>query len=191
MVLEDRVAPAAFTVNTIFDTHARNLTTGTDITGHVSLRSAIEAANHLGGSNTISLAAETYDLTLGQLAIKNNLTLTGMGQSSTTINARYTSRIFQVFSGFTVAISKVTMEEGLPQGAAGSTGALTLTNDTLFQNLAIGGAGADGAPRANGADVTSTSPPTDGGPGGNGQPGGNAEGYWPGLGHFTDANLNG
>ena len=185
-VLEDRVAPAAFTVTTLSDTHARNLTTGTDITGRVSLRSAIEAANHLGGSNTISLAAETYDLTLGQLAIKNNLTLTGMGQSSTTINAQYTSRIFQVFSGFTVAISKVTMEAGLPQGAAGSTGqggaifdsgALTLTNDTLFQNLAIGGDGADGAPGANGANETSTgTPPTNGGPGGNGQQGGDAKG---------------
>ena len=62
MVLEDRVAPAAFTVNTLSDTHAKNLTTGTDSTGHVSLRSAIEAADHLGGSNTISLPAGTYDL---------------------------------------------------------------------------------------------------------------------------------
>ena len=55
-VLEDRVAPAAFTVNTVADTNATNLTTGTDNTGHVSLRSAIQAANHLGMSNTISLS---------------------------------------------------------------------------------------------------------------------------------------
>ena len=118
-VLEDRVAPAAFTVNTVADTNATNLTTGTDNTGHVSLRSAIQAANHLGGSNTISLPAGTYDLSLGQLNIKNNLTLTGMGASSTMINAHANSRIFQVLSGFTVAISKVTMENGGVQGTAG------------------------------------------------------------------------
>jgi uncharacterized repeat protein (TIGR01451 family) len=184
-VLEDRVSPAAFTVNTIFDTHARNLITGTDITGRVSLRSAIEAANHLGGSNTISLAAETYDLSLGQLDISNNLTLTGVGASKTTINAQFNSRIFQVFSGFTVVISKVTMEEGGVGGAPGNpaqggaifdSGALTLTNDTLFQNLAIGGDGADGAPGANGANGTSTSSPTNGVAGGDGQRGGDAKG---------------
>jgi hypothetical protein len=119
-VLEDRVAPAAFAVNTFSDTNAKDLTKGTDNTGHVSLRSAIQAADHLGLSNMISLPAGTYDLMLGQLNIKNNLTLTGMGASNTTINAQYTSRIFQIFSGFTVAISKVTMEDGLVQGAAGS-----------------------------------------------------------------------
>ena len=140
-----------------FRRHPRQyLTTGTDTTGLVS-RSAIEAANQLGGSNTISLPAGTYDLMLGQLDIKNNLTLTGMGASNTTINAQYTSRIFQIFSGFTVAISKVTMEDGLARqaraavpvrwGAIFDSGALALTNDTLFENLAIGGDGADGATR--------------------------------------------
>jgi hypothetical protein len=153
-VLEDRVAPASFTVNTFADTNATNLTTGTDNTGHVSLRSAIQAANHLGLSNTISLpGAGTYDLSLGQLVIKNNLTLTGVGASSTTISAQFNSRIFQISSGFTVSISKVTMEEGGVLGAAGGlaaggaifdSGALTLTNDALFQNLAIGGQGAEG-----------------------------------------------
>ena len=191
MVLEDRVAPAAFTVNTLSDTHAKNLTTGTDSTGFVSLRSAIEAADHLGGSNTISLPAGAYDLSLGQLDIKNNLTLTGMGANNTTINAQFTSRIFQIFSGFTVAISKVTMEKGGVLGVAGSpaqggviaqggaifdSGALALTNDTLFGNFAVGGAGAAGAPGANGAGGTSTSSPTGGGAGGDGQRGGDAQG---------------
>ena len=82
------------------------------------------------------------------------------------------------------------MEEGGVLGAAGSPGqggviargrhlrfrALALTNDTLFENFAVGGAGAAGAPGANGADGTSTSSPTNGGAGGNGQRGGDAEG---------------
>src|SRR5205809_1367898 len=63
-VLETRLAPAAFTVNTTMDTVAANLTTGQDLTGNVSLRSAIMAANHLGGSNTITLPANTYGLTI-------------------------------------------------------------------------------------------------------------------------------
>jgi hypothetical protein len=184
-LLEDRVAPAAFTVNTFSDTNATDFVTGTDSTGHVSLRSAMEAANHLGLSNTISLPAGTYDLRLGELEIKNNLTLSGMGASTTTINAQFESRIFQVLSGFTVAISNVTMENGLVQGATGrlargggifDSGALTLTNDTLFENLAIGGAGAAGTLGANGSSGTSTTPPTNGGAGGNGGRGGDANG---------------
>jgi uncharacterized repeat protein (TIGR01451 family) len=185
-VLEDRVAPASFTVNTFADTNVKDFTNGTDSTGHVSLRSAIQTANHLGGSNTISLPAGTYDLSLGQLSLKNNLTLTGAGASNTKINAQYTSRIFQISSGFTVAISKVTMEEGGVLGAAGGlaaggaifdSGVLTLTNDTLSQNIVHGGDGADGGPGTNGIDGTSTTtPPTSGGPGGDGQRGGDAKG---------------
>jgi uncharacterized repeat protein (TIGR01451 family) len=185
IVLEDRVAPAAFTVNTSLDTNATDLTMGTDNTGHVSLRSAIQAANHLGQTNTISLPAGTYDLKLGEIPIKNNLTLTGMGASKTTISAQLTSRIFQVFSGFTVAISNVTMGAGQVQGAAGSlavggaildSGALTLTSDTLSLNFAIGGAGTAGSPGANGADGTMSTPATNGSTGGTGGRGGDARG---------------
>ena len=179
-VLEDRVAPASFQVNSFADILSPPA-------GTVTLRSAIARANQLAGSNTISLPAGTYDLMLGQLDIKNNLTLTGMGANNTTINAQYTSRIFQIFSGFTVAISKVTIEDGLAGslvqggviargGAIFDSGALALTSDTLFENLAIGGNGADGANGANGVDETTTTPPTKGGTGGSGQQGGDAEG---------------
>jgi uncharacterized repeat protein (TIGR01451 family) len=194
-VLEDRVAPAAFTVNTFADTNAVNLTTGADSTGHFSLRSTIQAANHLGGSNTISVPAGTVNLTLGQLSIKNNLTITGAAvtgtalngnlTSSTIINARLASRVFHVFNGFTVVISNVTLEQGAVVGTASTpgqggaifnSGALTLKNDTLFANFAHGANGAAGTPGANGADATSTTAATAGSPGGNGQPGGDAEG---------------
>src|SRR3954451_15424088 len=62
--LEDRLAPAAFTVNTTADTVATNLTTGQDAQGNVSLRSATQAANNLGGSNSITLPAGAYNLTI-------------------------------------------------------------------------------------------------------------------------------
>src|SRR5713226_1217953 len=58
--LEDRLAPAVFNVNTTADTVAANLNTGQDNTGHVSLRAAVQAANHLGGTNSINLPAWTY-----------------------------------------------------------------------------------------------------------------------------------
>jgi hypothetical protein len=43
--LEDRTAPAVFTVNTTADTPAVDLVTGQDSAGNISLRSAIQAAN--------------------------------------------------------------------------------------------------------------------------------------------------
>src|SRR5262245_6736759 len=86
-VLESRLAPAVFTVNTVSDTLAANFTTGQDVSGKVSLHSAVQAANALGGSNTINMPAGTYDLS-GQLNIKNNLTISGAGASSTSIDGQ-------------------------------------------------------------------------------------------------------
>mgnify|MGYP006219854731 CR=1 FL=1 len=42
--LEDRTVPATFVVNTTLDTPAEDLFSGTDASGNISLRSAIEAA---------------------------------------------------------------------------------------------------------------------------------------------------
>ena len=53
--LEARVVMSTFQVNTTLDTVAVNLSTGKDATGHISLRSAIMAADAQGGSNTIIL----------------------------------------------------------------------------------------------------------------------------------------
>lgn len=46
--LEDRVVPATFLVNIDQDTVVTNLSTGQDINGNISLRSAIMAANAQG-----------------------------------------------------------------------------------------------------------------------------------------------
>src|SRR5437763_3874777 len=94
-LLENRLAPATFTVDSFLQTDAVNLNTGDDGTGHVTLRSAIEAANHLGGANTINLAPGTYSLVshflasgnLADLTIANNLTIAGAGPNATSIDA--------------------------------------------------------------------------------------------------------
>jgi hypothetical protein len=51
--LEQRLQLSTFKVNTTLDTLAVNLHTGKDASGHISLRSAIMAADAHGGSSTI------------------------------------------------------------------------------------------------------------------------------------------
>src|SRR5947209_8449663 len=58
--LESRVTPTTFKVNTVLDTLAVSLKTGKDDTGHISLRSAIQAANAHQGSDKIILPAGTF-----------------------------------------------------------------------------------------------------------------------------------
>jgi uncharacterized repeat protein (TIGR01451 family) len=203
--LEDRLAPAIFNVNSLADTHATDLTKGTDASGHITLRSAIEAANHLGGSNTINVPAGTVNLTLGvldiraQLDVLNFLTINGAPASgtalngnltnSTIINAGLRSRIFSIgceaIACSVVTISNMMLEQGADLGTPFSAafggaivdfGELTLQNDTLLDNFAFGGNGAAGSPGANGADATSGAAATAGSPGGNGQFGGDAVG---------------
>jgi uncharacterized repeat protein (TIGR01451 family) len=182
-------------VDTFADTVARNFITGQDALGTISLRSATEAANSHGGVNTINVPAGTYNLILGQVSITNNLTITGAAVTgtalngtlvpSTIINAGFTSRIFQIPSGFTVTISNVTLEQGAvigtfsnpaQGGAIFDSGSLTLKNDTLFENFTHGAAGAAGPAGANGVNAISGTQATAGSPGGKGQPGGDAEG---------------
>src|SRR5947209_5183790 len=126
-VLEDRVSPAAFVVNTTDDTVAVNLTTGQDAAGHVSLRSAVQAANNLGGGNSISLPAGTYTFAIpgagednaasGDLDIKNNLSLTGQGTA--VVQANSLDRVFQVFAGFTATMTNVTVTGGRASSGGG------------------------------------------------------------------------
>ena len=72
--LEGRVTPSTFHVNTVLDTVAVNLKTGTDAAGQISLRSAIMAADARGGSNKIILPAGTFTLTLAGGGDANNAT---------------------------------------------------------------------------------------------------------------------
>src|SRR5579875_164707 len=144
-VLEDRVAPAVFNVTTTADTHAVNLTTGVDANGQISLRSALEAANHLGGNNTINLSDNTYKLTLsGNLTINNDLTIAGV--TGTEIDGGNLDRIFTVSAGQVVTISDVSLQNGLSSTQGGgiyNSGNLTLLNDSLSSVKVQGSTGSD------------------------------------------------
>ena len=118
--LEGRIVLSTFKVNTTLDTVAVDLRTGKDATGHISLRSAIMAADAKGGSNTISLKGGTYTLTIaganedasatGDLDITSNLTIKGAGASSTIIDGNSLDRVIEVLHG-KVNISGVTIAE--------------------------------------------------------------------------------
>ncbi len=78
--LEDRTLLSTFKVNTTLDTVAANLKNGKDASGHISLRSAIMAADAHGGENTIVLPSGTFTLTIASdLDITRNLTINGKG----------------------------------------------------------------------------------------------------------------
>src|SRR5262245_51548314 len=91
--LESRVVLSTFRVNTTLDTVAVNLRTGKDATGHVSLRSAIMAADARGGPSTINLRSGTYRLTIdtiskdsaaiGDLDLTGKITIKGAGSRTT------------------------------------------------------------------------------------------------------------
>ena len=93
--LEGRVRLSTFNVNTTLDSVATNLKTGKDASGHISLRSAIMAADAQGGTNKIIVPAGTYTLTprqqlnngtAGELDINANVTIQGRGAGQTIID---------------------------------------------------------------------------------------------------------
>jgi len=169
-LLESRCTPSTFRVNTTLDTVAVNLKTGQDASGHISLRSAIMAANANPNSDTIDLPTGTFTLTFpggnedsdatGDLDIRGNLTIKGKGAGATIINGNNLDRVFEIFSG-KVTISGVTIENGLATDTGGGGilnegGTVTLSSVTLSNNQAQGFDGADGesAPPGTGDGVS-------------------------------------
>ena len=148
--LEDRIVPAIITVTSALD----NLT----VNGDVTLREAIQAANTgttvdgavgTSGADTIQFAAGLagQTITLGgtQLRITSALTINGLGASQLTINGNNTSRIFEVTSGNTVTISRLTLTNGNATDSDGggivNFGTLTISSSKIFGNSTSGGGG--------------------------------------------------
>ena len=173
--LEGRIVMSTFQVNTSRDTVAVDLRTGKDATGHISLRSAIMAADARGGSNTIKLRTGTYTLTIaganedasatGDLDILGNLTISRAGAGRTVIDGNNLDRVIQVLRG-SVNISGVTIRHGIADtggGLVNSGGRVTLNSVVVANNRAVGAPGIAGA-----IGDGSISVGHDGGNGGNG-----------------------
>jgi fibronectin-binding autotransporter adhesin len=159
-VLEDRLAPAVLTVNTWVDE--------TTADSYLSLREAINAVNTgtesglsiaeqaqivgtVGSNDTIqfdpSLTGQTITLDGSELFISQNLAINGPGANSLTISGGQASRIFEVGSGTTLAISGLTIANGSVHGLGGGIlngGTLTLINSTVTASAEGGGIGNSG-----------------------------------------------
>src|SRR5580700_7327053 len=101
--LEARLVLSTFKVNTTLDTVAVSLKTGKDASGHISLRSAIMAADARPNADTIILPAGTFKLTIagagedndatGDLDINGNLTIKGKSSAATIIDGNNLDRV--------------------------------------------------------------------------------------------------
>jgi len=78
-----------------------------------------------------------------QLEIGRDLTINGPGAANLAISGNHASQIFEIDPGVTVAISGLTIENGLAKAGGGihNEGALTLTNITVSGNTSAGGVG--------------------------------------------------
>ncbi len=163
--LEERVQLSTFRVNTLLDTVAVNLKNGKDSSGHISLRSAIMAADANKGSNTIIVPAGTFTLTIpganedadatGDLDVKGKITIKGAGATKTIVNGNGIDRVIEILSG-NVTVQKLTIEGGLASEGAGLLnlgGKVTLSSVVVAGNTAQGTAGSAGVQGSGGGAV--------------------------------------
>ena len=156
---------STFKVNTTLDTVAVSLKTGKDATGHISLRSAIMAANAKPNADTIIVPAGTFTLTIpgadedadatGDLDINGSVTIKGKNSQATIIDGNNLDRVIEVLGG-KVSISNLTIQHGRSIEGAGllnQGGNVTLTSVNVANNLAIGANGASGAAGTAGGNV--------------------------------------
>ncbi len=139
-----------FTVNSNGDTHAVSpASSALDGSGQITLRSAMEASTQIAGSHVITIPASitTINLTLGQItvgnaAVGNNITLNGPGKSVLTINQTTVNRVF--FTGLgavTFSLNDLTLNYTGPAGTiSGGGGAIQsggINAVTSLTNVAI------------------------------------------------------
>ncbi|MDY7080115.1 MAG: choice-of-anchor Q domain-containing protein [Chloroflexota bacterium] len=147
----DRLLPVAraagFTVDVFTDEND-----GSCSDGDCSLRDAIIIANDNGEADTITLGAGTYELSItgtlenfaatGDLDIRDDLTIIGLGPDQTTIDADRIDRVFDIQNGAgTVVISGVTVFNGYAVSGGGifnSNSNLVLINTVVVSNAVSG-----------------------------------------------------
>jgi hypothetical protein len=140
--LEDRLAPATFTVRPNVADGARG-----------SLRAAIIAANGNGQNDVIKLKAGTYTLAVANATGQENaaaqgdldltepnrsVTLKGAGTGQTIISAAAIDRVFQVMNDVTANFSNLTIMRGQAQDN-GTQGAAFNTTDARGGGILNGG----------------------------------------------------
>jgi hypothetical protein len=169
--LEDRLAPASFSVINNADSGAGSLRHAVDLANAAPGSNTITFASPLTGGQTITLTSPdtTYPFKFGPTALViapgDNLTIAGsLGQAGVTISGNNSQRIFAVMNGASLTLQYVTLTGGQAYGGHGGTArslgggggggaglggaifnatgaSLTLLGSTLTGNLAQGGDG--------------------------------------------------
>jgi uncharacterized repeat protein (TIGR01451 family)/CSLREA domain-containing protein len=125
-----------------------------DAAGNCTLRAAIQEANALSGADTVTLPAGVFQLTLsgageeatatGDLDITDNLSISGAGAATTTIDGGALDRVFDIApTGASIAVTfnGLTIRNGTAAGAAGGAirvnlGSFTLNDSSISDNRA-------------------------------------------------------
>src|SRR5215213_2358991 len=141
-------AAANFVVNSNADKEDASPRDGvceTATPGECTLRAAIQQANALAGSDTISIPAGTYTLSIagtgedaaatGDLDITESLAISGAGMGKTILDAGDLDREFHVQSG-TLTLSDLTVQNGLadPGGALLVSSSSSITRVSFLNN---------------------------------------------------------
>lgn len=143
-----------FTSTIVIDTtNTLNITLGpvvstTADSGPGSLRQALDDAKPGDTVTFLLTAPAAITLTSGAVAIAKNVTLSGPVGGTITISGGNASRVLEVLSGVTAAISNLTLTQGNAAsgngGAVDDLGALTLTNVTINNSTVSDPAGFGG-----------------------------------------------
>jgi hypothetical protein len=157
IALTNDAVNTTFTVNSFTDGVDASPGSDTALTsdGRITLRSAIQELNALGGG-TINLPAGTYTLSItgpnedlaatGDLDITHGIIIKGAGSGTTIIRGDGTDRIFDIFTTSSVAIQGVTLTGGRSDAGGAIRGAagvnLGLGDVVLTGNQSTGDGGA-------------------------------------------------
>lgn len=133
---------------------------------HLTLRDALALANVNVGPDAITFASAIngtpIDLTLGELSISEDVTITGNGAANTIIDAQQNSRIFLIDSGAgDVTLSSMTLQNGKTSSSggailSGSSGALAIVGSAIINSTITGDHVAGGAISDSGGSVAIT-----------------------------------
>ena len=114
------ISADTFTVNDLGD--AVDMLPGdgicqTIIPAQCTVRASIQESNALPGPDNVSIPSGNYVLSLGQLSITDDLTVTGAGADTTIIDGGGISRVLNIenppaFPRITVTVDKVTIQNG-------------------------------------------------------------------------------
>ena len=158
-------APRAAGATTLTVTTTSDLP-GADCSATCSLRQAVNAANTIGGTTSITFAVNgTFLLTMGELVVDGTrhqtLTVSGNGPTSTTIDGGSKSRLIDIGVGASVDVDGITLRGGNAGpgdgGAILNAGVLTVSGSNVSGNVAgTRGGGIRNAPSSTLAITNST-----------------------------------